>query len=67
MDYVGALRTRGWRHHAFADKAGDPHSPWLFGTTPAAVAKGFWHNLHHADPTCAPTACSAARSTSPPS
>jgi stearoyl-CoA desaturase (Delta-9 desaturase) len=31
------------RHHAFADKEGDPHSPWLFGTTPAAVAKGFWH------------------------
>ena len=23
------------RHHAFADKEGDPHSPWLFGTTPA--------------------------------
>jgi stearoyl-CoA desaturase (Delta-9 desaturase) len=31
------------RHHAFADKAGDPHSPWLFGTTPVAVARGFWH------------------------
>ena len=31
------------RHHAFADKEGDPHSPWLFGTTPGAVAKGFWH------------------------
>ena len=31
------------RHHAFADKEGDPHSPWLFGTTPAALAKGFWH------------------------
>ena len=25
------------RHHAFTDKEGDPHSPWLFGTTPAAV------------------------------
>ena len=38
----------GWvadhrRHHAFSDKEGDPHSPWLFGTTPAALAKGFWH------------------------
>ena len=22
---------------------GDPHSPWLFGTSPGAVAKGFWH------------------------
>ena len=21
------------RHHAFTDKEGDPHSPWLFGTT----------------------------------
>jgi len=31
------------RHHAFADQDGDPHSPWLFGTTPAAVARGFWH------------------------
>jgi stearoyl-CoA desaturase (delta-9 desaturase) len=32
------------RHHAFADKEGDPHSPWLYGTTPAAVARGFWHS-----------------------
>jgi stearoyl-CoA desaturase (delta-9 desaturase) len=31
------------RHHAYSDKEGDPHSPWLFGTTPAAVARGFWH------------------------
>lgn len=31
------------RHHAFADRDGDPHSPWLFGTTPAALARGFWH------------------------
>ena len=31
------------RHHAFADKEGDPHSPWLFGTTPAALVKGFCH------------------------
>ena len=23
------------RHHAFTDKEGDPHSPWLFGRTPA--------------------------------
>jgi stearoyl-CoA desaturase (Delta-9 desaturase) len=40
------------RHHAFADKEGDPHSPWLFGTTPAAIVRGFWHShlgwmLHH--------------------
>jgi stearoyl-CoA desaturase (Delta-9 desaturase) len=31
------------RHHAFSDKEGDPHSPWLFGTGPIALAKGFWH------------------------
>jgi stearoyl-CoA desaturase (delta-9 desaturase) len=31
------------RHHSFTDKQGDPHSPWLFGTTPVAVAKGFVH------------------------
>ncbi|WP_034276437.1 acyl-CoA desaturase [Haloechinothrix halophila] len=31
------------RHHAFSDKEGDPHSPWLFGTSPVAIAKGFWH------------------------
>ncbi|MDQ3906165.1 MAG: acyl-CoA desaturase [Actinomycetota bacterium] len=31
------------RHHAFSDKEGDPHSPWLFGTSPLALAKGFWH------------------------
>ncbi|MFC7661059.1 fatty acid desaturase [Pseudonocardia benzenivorans] len=32
------------RHHAFTDKAGDPHSPWLYGTTSAALAKGFFHS-----------------------
>src|SRR6266545_7361006 len=31
------------RHHAFSDREGDPHSPWLFGTSPWALAKGFWH------------------------
>jgi stearoyl-CoA desaturase (delta-9 desaturase) len=31
------------RHHAFSDRAGDPHSPWLFGTGPKALARGFWH------------------------
>jgi stearoyl-CoA desaturase (Delta-9 desaturase) len=31
------------RHHAFADKEGDPHSPWLFGHTPLALARGFFH------------------------
>jgi len=38
----------GWvadhrRHHAFSDREGDPHSPWLFGTGPVALARGFWH------------------------
>ncbi|MER5261817.1 acyl-CoA desaturase [Actinosynnema sp. NPDC002837] len=38
----------GWvadhrRHHAFSDREGDPHSPWLFGTSPMALARGFWH------------------------
>jgi stearoyl-CoA desaturase (delta-9 desaturase) len=49
---VGTMSVQGpilhWvadhrRHHAFADKEGDPHSPWLFGTSPAALARGFWH------------------------
>jgi len=31
------------RHHAFSDKEGDPHSPWAFGTSPRAVARGFLH------------------------
>ncbi|WP_031468200.1 acyl-CoA desaturase [Sciscionella sediminilitoris] len=31
------------RHHAFSDREGDPHSPWLFGNSPAAIARGFWH------------------------
>ncbi|NGY61299.1 acyl-CoA desaturase [Lentzea sp. NEAU-D13] len=38
----------GWvadhrRHHAYADREGDPHSPWLYGTSAGALAKGFWH------------------------
>jgi len=31
------------RHHAFSDREGDPHSPWLFGSSPKALVKGFWH------------------------
>ncbi len=31
------------RHHAFSDREGDPHSPWLFGTSAWALTKGFWH------------------------
>jgi stearoyl-CoA desaturase (Delta-9 desaturase) len=31
------------RHHAFSDREGDPHSPWRFGDTTGALAKGMWH------------------------
>jgi stearoyl-CoA desaturase (delta-9 desaturase) len=49
---VGSMAVQGpilhWvadhrRHHAFSDRDGDPHSPWLFGTSPVAMARGFWH------------------------
>jgi stearoyl-CoA desaturase (delta-9 desaturase) len=31
------------RHHKYADKEGDPHSPWRFGTDWKALTKGlFW-------------------------
>jgi stearoyl-CoA desaturase (delta-9 desaturase) len=30
------------RHHAFSDKEGDPHSPWRYGETIPALAKGLW-------------------------
>lgn len=32
------------RHHAFSDKQGDPHSPWLHGTGGTGLIKGFWHS-----------------------
>lgn len=37
----------GWvadhrRHHAYSDREGDPHSPWRFGDSAGALAKGFW-------------------------
>jgi stearoyl-CoA desaturase (delta-9 desaturase) len=28
------------RHHAFTDRDGDPHSPWRYGTSVPALAKG---------------------------
>jgi len=31
------------RHHAFADRDGDPHSPWRYGNGPVAVLKGLFH------------------------
>ncbi len=30
------------RHHAYADREGDPHSPWRYGTTVAGLAKGLF-------------------------
>jgi stearoyl-CoA desaturase (delta-9 desaturase) len=30
------------RHHAHSDHAGDPHSPWRFGTSRRALIKGIW-------------------------
>lgn len=31
------------KHHKFSDRDGDPHSPWKYGTTVGALAKGLWH------------------------
>jgi stearoyl-CoA desaturase (delta-9 desaturase) len=31
------------RHHAYADKEGDPHSPWLSGPGATGLARGFLH------------------------
>lgn len=31
------------RHHAFSDRAGDPHSPWRFGTDLRSLLKGMVH------------------------
>jgi len=31
------------RHHAFSDREGDPHSPWRYGETVGALAKGLFH------------------------
>jgi stearoyl-CoA desaturase (Delta-9 desaturase) len=31
------------RHHAFADREGDPHSPWRYGTSTSALLKGLIH------------------------
>ena len=30
------------KHHAFSDREGDPHSPWRYGETVPALAKGLW-------------------------
>ena len=34
------------KHHKFSDEVGDPHSPWRFGTSKRAVAKGlYWSHM----------------------
>lgn len=30
------------KHHKYSDEIGDPHSPWRFGSSPRAVAKGLY-------------------------
>ncbi|MDT7709603.1 MAG: hypothetical protein QOG20_5210 [Pseudonocardiales bacterium] len=30
--------------HTASQQEGDPHSPWRYGTSPSAVARGFWHS-----------------------
>lgn len=31
------------KHHRYSDEVGDPHSPWRFGTSRRAVAKGLYY------------------------
>jgi stearoyl-CoA desaturase (Delta-9 desaturase) len=31
------------KHHKFSDEVGDPHSPWRFGTSRRAVARGLYY------------------------
>ncbi len=39
MDWITTHR----RHHMYSDRAGDPHSPNLHGTTPGDRIRGLWH------------------------
>jgi stearoyl-CoA desaturase (delta-9 desaturase) len=32
------------KHHKYSDEVGDPHSPWRFGTSRKAVAKGLYYS-----------------------
>jgi len=71
MSFQG--QVTGWvathrRHHAFTDQPGDPHSPYRYGTSPAALLRGLAHAhagwlLRH-DPT--PTARYAPDMTADP-
>lgn len=39
LDWVADHR----RHHAQTETEDDPHSPWIYGTSPLAVARGMFH------------------------
>ncbi len=52
LGIVGSMALEGsldqWvadhrKHHKYSDEVGDPHSPWRFGTTKRAVAKGLYY------------------------
>lgn len=52
MAVAGSLAIEGpvvrWvadhrRHHAFSDREGDPHSPWRYGESVAALTKGLFY------------------------
>ena len=52
LGLMGSLALQGsldqWvadhrKHHKFSDEVGDPHSPWRYGTSKRAVAKGLWY------------------------
>jgi len=55
LGIAGSLAVQGslsqWvadhrKHHQFSDDEGDPHSPWRFGTSKRAVAKGlYWAHI----------------------
>ena len=55
LGIAGSLAVQGslsqWvadhrKHHQFSDDEGDPHSPWRFGTSKRAVAKGlYWAHV----------------------
>jgi stearoyl-CoA desaturase (delta-9 desaturase) len=53
-EVIGWVATHR-RHHAFTDRPGDPHSPYRYGTSPAAQLRGLAHAhigwLLHDDPT----------------
>jgi stearoyl-CoA desaturase (delta-9 desaturase) len=53
-DVIGWVATHR-RHHAFADRPGDPHSPYRYGTSVTGQLRGLVHAhmgwLMHSDPT----------------